>query len=115
MVDQSESPLFGQIRQTRKTVGRAKGDASLSIDDIDAYPLLTSLLASLPPGATKGAKEGRVAFFLRDGKLSVCLSVPSMVAVAFYTLDGFTDAFSRIEGALAQGKLEWREDKPKGR
>jgi len=115
MSDNPRDRLFGKIRETKRVAGPAKGDGSLRVDDSDAFPLLTSLLAELPPGAAKGAKNGRVAFFLREGKLTAVLTVPSMTAVAFWTLDGFSDALSRLEGALAEGKLEWREDKPNGR
>lgn len=115
MTQDARAALFSTIRESRKPSGPSRGDGSLSVDDADAFPLLLSLLGDLPKGATKGAKNGRVAFFLKDGKLTACVTCPSLMAVAFYTADGFADAFSRLEGALAQGKLEWREDKPQGR
>jgi len=115
MTQDRKAALFDKIRESRKSSAPSRGDGSLSVDDADAFPLLISLLGELPTGATKGAKNGRIAFFLKDGKLTACVTCPSLVAVAFYTAEGFTDAFSRLESALAQGKLEWREDKPQGR
>lgn len=106
--------LFKTIRETRKTVARGVGDGRLKIDDADAFPLLTQLLTMTPAGA-KGAKPGRVAFFVQNGVLTCCLSVPSMVAVAFLDAEGFQDALCRVERKLAEGTIEWKEDRGTGR
>jgi hypothetical protein len=33
-----------------------------------------------------------------------------MLTCGFMTLEGFTDAFARVEKALREGKMDWRED-----
>lgn len=111
----SNGSLFDRIGQERKNRSGLRPGDGLSIDDADAFPALMSVLSTLPKGAVKGAKLGRVAIFLHGGRLTACVTVPSMVAVAFYTADGFSDLLTRLEVALAEGKVEWREDSGNGR
>lgn len=106
--------LADQVRSTRRTRSSKAWDGVLQIDDVEAYPLLRQLLGELPAGA-KGAKPGRLAFFVQNGRLTACLSYPALVAVAFVALDGFQDALTRIETKLAEGSIEWQEDRPKAR
>ena len=106
--------LADQVRSTRRARTAKAWDGELRIDDLEAYPLLRQLLGEVPAGA-KGAKPGRLAFFVQNGRLTACLSYPALVAVAFVALEGFQDAITRIEAKLAEGSIEWQEDKPKGR
>lgn len=115
MSDTNGSGLFGSIQARRRSSGPARADGRVAIDDVDAYPMLTSLLTELPKGAAKGAKSGRVALFVQDGRLTACLTVPSMVAVAFVALEDFSRAFPTIENALREGSIDWREDRSLGR
>lgn len=105
----NENPLFGRIRQTRKPAGPGAGNGRLQISDADAFPLLTTLLTTVPAGA-KGATPGRVAFFVQNGVLTCCLSCPAMVAVAFTGCEGLQDALCCVEKRLADGSIEWKED-----
>jgi len=102
--------VFQRVKESRKPNAKGGGGGCLSLDDGDAYPHLVAILSTLPKGAVKGAKCGRVGFYVYNGRLSVALNVPSMRTCGFYTLDGFTDAFARIENALREGKVDWRED-----
>ena len=82
----------------------------MSVDDADAFPNLMQLLGELPKGAVRNAKTGRVAVYFYNGRLSCAVNIPSMRTCGYYTLEGFSDAFGRLEGALAGGKVDWRED-----
>jgi len=115
MSDVPKGSLFEQIIQARKSSAPERGEASLDVVDADAFPCLISVLVDLPKGAVRGAKVGKLSVFVHDGRLTVCVNVPSMGYHGFYSADGICDALTRVEGALASGKIEWRKDKPVGR
>jgi hypothetical protein len=106
----NESDLFATVRANRKPSRKSAAKGEFLVDDSDAYPCLVDLLGSLPSGASPKAKPGRVGFYCYNGRLSVACNIPSMLTCGFMTLEGFTDAFARVEKALREGKMDWRED-----
>lgn len=116
MFDNSKSPdFFKAIGDKRKGSVKGRWDGRIHIEDADAYPCLTHLMTSLPPGAMRGSKLGRVAFFVQDGRLTACLAIPGMTTVGFLALEGFQNALSALEDAIKDGLVDWREDKQNGK
>lgn len=107
--------FLDSVSKSRRPANKAVGSAGIAIEDADAFPCLAAILTTLPKGAVKGAKFGRVAMFLYNGKLTLCVTIPASRTVCFYTADSFADAISRLEGAIAGGKVDWREDDGNGR
>jgi len=97
----------------RRTVGptRSSGDGKIAIGDADGFPTLATLLTTLPKGAVRGANTGAVLLFVQDGKLTARLTIPSMLRVAFVTLDTLQDIARDLETGLREGKVDWREDR----
>lgn len=109
--DNGASLLFDSVQANRKPPRGSGSPGGPVADDADLFPNVLAVLSALPKGAPKNAKLGRIAFYLYNGRISVAVNIPSMRTCGFYTLEGLLDAFQRLEGALAGGKVEWREDK----
>lgn len=105
--------LRQKIQATKKAGYAGNGDGKVHVSDADAYPnLLELLVVTGSPGMP--VKGGRVALFVQDGHLTACLSCPAEKAIAFKALAGFQDALTQLEGYLASGDLEWRQERPQG-
>jgi hypothetical protein len=103
--------LREKIRAKKRQVTGMGPNGALGVEDCADYPLLTELLttAAQVRGAEKG---GRLAFWIQDGRLTCCLTMPAEGAVAFVALDGFGEAFMHLERALGGDKLDWRQERP---
>lgn len=59
-------------------------------------------------------QTGKLVIFTDGSKASLCLIDRFSAQVAFFTADSLDEALRGCEKALAEGKLDWRQDKKAG-
>jgi len=107
----SKGSVFQQLVQE---VQRKENDVSY-LDDAKFYkvfPCLHDMLFA-KKAFGKPRDPGRLAIFLGDGRITVCLTCPSEGVCTFLDLDCLSELPSALETALAEGTLVWRKTKGK--
>jgi len=105
----SKSSVFDQLVQE----GGNEGNEISFLDDdrfYVVYPFLHDVLFA-KKAFGKPREPGRLAIFHDEGKVKVCITCPSEGVCAFLTLKILSDLCPALEKGLAEGTLEWRQDK----
>lgn len=100
--------IVDQLRKSKDS----RNNSTLHFEDTTAaelYPELSELLFRAKVGKDK-RRSGSFRIFVDGGVLKCCFTAPSEGQVGFVTLGEFEGLLERLEGLLADGKVDWRED-----
>lgn len=100
--------------RTKIKTGRGKSKEGLVWRDDSfekEYPTLFDFLSRVTDSNGRAVETGSVKVFVSEGHLKVLVKAPGEAAVAFETPEGLTDLWELLDHKLAEGTLDWREDR----
>ncbi len=74
------------------------------------FPNLNDILFATESGG-QPREPGKLLIFCDEGKLKVCITMPSEGLCAFLVIDSLDILCPSIEEAARKGNLDWRRDK----
>jgi len=74
------------------------------------HPNLANILfAKMAHG--KPREPGRLNLFAQDGRVKICLAMPTEGVVGFWTVTRLASLWLELEEGLKAGNIEWKPDK----